>query len=365
MGSPVGGGLVMHVHSIRLAERPDNWPTGDRRGDQSRWSIDFGRVFSGGAPRRRHERSRPTASSPPRRRRRGAAAARGATGSSTRPVRAAAIGTGAADQLDHGLDGPLLVVDGSAAARCCLALWWRRRWPLSSRWSRCRSRPSPRRRIRLLIVALFTVAAHRRWQPALSRRAPARGAADLPRRPDRRLGPRTGCTTSSASSPTPPSSLGHVRARAAGRRCASVRARRGRAGTADRAGPPRRAHPDRAGDARRARPPDLAAEPARRRAGVPARTRRRRRSPAPPAVIRDSAHQALEDLREVIGVLRDGPDGDAPRAAAADPGRPARAGRRVARAGHAGRARRPASPTWPPCPDAIGPQRATGSSRRG
>lgn len=29
-------------------------------------------------------------------------------------------------------------------------------------------------------------------------------------------------------------------------------------------------------------------------------------------VIRDSAHQALQDLREVIGVLRGGPDGDAP-----------------------------------------------------
>ena len=30
------------------------------------------------------------------------------------------------------------------------------------------------------------------------------------------------------------------------------------------------------------------------------------------AVIRASAHQALEDLRAVIGVLRDGPDGEAP-----------------------------------------------------
>jgi signal transduction histidine kinase len=30
------------------------------------------------------------------------------------------------------------------------------------------------------------------------------------------------------------------------------------------------------------------------------------------AVIRASAHQALDDLRAVIGVLRDGPDGDAP-----------------------------------------------------
>ena len=73
------------------------------------------------------------------------------------------------------------------------------------------------------------------------------------------------------------------------------------------------ARPDRPGDARRARPPALAAE---LHAGA-----LEFRPDAPPeevaraaGVIRESAHEALEDLREVIGVLRDGdPAGDADR----------------------------------------------------
>ena len=43
-------------------------------------------------------------------------------------------------------------------------------------------------------------------------------------------------------------------------------------------------------------------------------TRRRRRSPARPAVIRSSAHQALEDLRAVLGVLREEPTATSPSA---------------------------------------------------
>ena len=30
----------------------------------------------------------------------------------------------------HGLNGPLLVIDAIGGALLCLALWWRRRWPL-------------------------------------------------------------------------------------------------------------------------------------------------------------------------------------------------------------------------------------------
>src|SRR5215469_3052662 len=30
----------------------------------------------------------------------------------------------------NGLHGPLLVIDGAGGAMACLALWWRRRWPL-------------------------------------------------------------------------------------------------------------------------------------------------------------------------------------------------------------------------------------------
>jgi Histidine kinase len=52
-------------------------------------------------------------------------------------------------------------------------------------------------------------------------------------------------------------------------------------------------------------------------------------------VVRASAHQALQDMREVIGVLREDPrDGD-PRAPAADAREPPGAARRVPRGGHA------------------------------
>ena len=65
-----------------------------------------------------------------------------------------------------------------------------------------------------------------------------------------------------------------------------------------------RAAPHRPGDARRAGPPAVAAQRARRGAGVPAGRARREIAQAA-AVIRTSASAALGDLREVITVLRD------------------------------------------------------------
>src|SRR5690348_1082391 len=32
--------------------------------------------------------------------------------------------------VQQGLQGPLLVIDVTGAAMACVALWWRRRWPL-------------------------------------------------------------------------------------------------------------------------------------------------------------------------------------------------------------------------------------------
>src|SRR5262249_57354545 len=40
-----------------------------------------------------------------------------------------AITTGV-NSAQHGLHGPLLVIDAIGGAVACLALWWRRRWPL-------------------------------------------------------------------------------------------------------------------------------------------------------------------------------------------------------------------------------------------
>src|SRR5689334_25355556 len=66
----------------------------------------------------------------------------------------------------HGLQGTMLVIDAAGAALACLALWWRRRWPLGVGLAV----------VAVLVVspaagvaagvALYTVAAYRRWQLA-------------------------------------------------------------------------------------------------------------------------------------------------------------------------------------------------------
>ena len=161
-------------------------------------------------------------------------------------------------------------------ALACLALWWRRRWPVGvalfilalNAYSSSSSIAGA--------IALFTVAVHRRAAVAIGlgllvdrRHAdppvdPARGSghALLGRRGDRRARHRRRHR------------VGHVRARAAPARALAARprrARRGRAAAARGAGAPAGAGADRARDARRARAPDLAAEPARGRARVPPR----------------------------------------------------------------------------------------------
>ena len=72
------------------------------------------------------------------------------------------------------------------------------------------------------------------------------------------------------------------------------------------------------------------------------------------AVIQDKAHEALTDLRGVLGVLRDAETGEPARRPAADVRRPAAAGRRGARGRAARRVRRPARRADAPVPDAVG-----------
>lgn len=76
-------------------------------------------------------------------------------------------GMALADQVGRGLDGPLLVLDVIGGAALGLALWWRRRWPLGLGLT---SVPivafSSSAGVAGLIV-LFTVAAYRRWQLAI------------------------------------------------------------------------------------------------------------------------------------------------------------------------------------------------------
>ena len=66
----------------------------------------------------------------------------------------------------HGLHGPLLVIDAIGAAMACVALWWRRRWPLGVGLAVVAIQiVSPAAGV-AVAVALYSVAAYRRWQLA-------------------------------------------------------------------------------------------------------------------------------------------------------------------------------------------------------
>ena len=74
---------------------------------------------------------------------------------------------GLSDAIDHGLGGPLLVFDVIGGVFLWIALWWRRRWPFGLGLA-----ATPILAISSLsgvagLIILFTVAAYRRWQQAL------------------------------------------------------------------------------------------------------------------------------------------------------------------------------------------------------
>jgi signal transduction histidine kinase len=80
---------------------------------------------------------------------------------------AAAIGVFAvADQIDSGLDGPLLVFDAIGGAALCLALWWRRRWPVALGLASVPIVAFSASGGLAGVIALFTVAAYRHWRLA-------------------------------------------------------------------------------------------------------------------------------------------------------------------------------------------------------
>src|SRR6266566_1795142 len=74
--------------------------------------------------------------------------------------------TSAMSSARHGLHGPLLVIDAIGAAMACLALWWRRRWPLGVGLAMVAVLlVSPAAGL-AGVVTLYSVAAYRRWQLA-------------------------------------------------------------------------------------------------------------------------------------------------------------------------------------------------------
>jgi signal transduction histidine kinase len=222
-------------------------------------------------------------------------------------------GLAVADQVGRGLDGPLLVFDVIGGAALCLALWWRRRWPFGLGLA---SVPivafSSSAGIAGLIV-LFTVAAYRRWQLAFLVAGLQLAVFPVYRavQPD--------------DDSLPPLAFFVIQTLAYAAIVAWGMFIRGR----------RQSRRERVRHAEAEQ--ELRVEQAR----YAERTRIARemhdvlahrisllslhagalefRPDAPPeevaraaAVIRASAHQALEDLRAVIGVLRDGPDGGVP-----------------------------------------------------
>jgi signal transduction histidine kinase len=211
----------------------------------------------------------------------------------------------------HGLPGPLLAIDATGGALLCGALWWRRRWPLGLGLASLPVLAVSTAAGAAGVVLLYTVAAYRRWQLAVFV-----GAAQVALLPlERAIDPQSGSRTEYYL--TGIFGLAVVLAwglfRRSRRQAQCERARRTEAEEqlrveqiryAERTRIAREMHDVLAhrisllslhAGALEFRP-DAPPEELARAAGV----------------IRASAHQALEDLRAVIGVLRDRSDGQGP-----------------------------------------------------
>ncbi len=209
----------------------------------------------------------------------------------------------------------VLWLDGIAGSLCCVALWWRRRWPveiavataLVSTFSVLGGIPA--------LIALFTVAVHRRVRPvaALAVLNIAAGATFMRLRPEPETPPFVIAVLILLMVTGTVAWGMFVRARRQLVMSLRERAERAEAEQQLRVSQARQLERTRIARemhdvlAHRISLVSMHAGALEFRAeavgGEVARSA---------AVIRSSAHQALEDLREVIGVLRDGDDDDAP-----------------------------------------------------
>jgi signal transduction histidine kinase len=223
-------------------------------------------------------------------------------------VLAIASGVTSARQGSH---GPLFVIDGIGGAVCCLALWWRRRWPLGLGLA---SVPvlvvSPSAGAAGVII-LYTVAAYRRWQLAF-----LVAAALVVLAPLRRAIHPQGISAAAyylACILVPAVVVAWGMFRRSRRQAQRERERRVEAQEQLRVEQIRYAERTRIARemhdvlAHRISLLSLHAGALEFRPEAPPEQVARAA-----AVIRASAHQALEDLRTVIGVLRDGTDGHGP-----------------------------------------------------
>jgi signal transduction histidine kinase len=219
--------------------------------------------------------------------------------------------TSAMTSARHGLHGPLLVVDAVGAALACLALWWRRRWPLAVGLAVVAvAMVSPAAGL-AGAVTLYSVAAYRRWQLAwlvAGVQVALLPVAHAIRPQDASLAVYYLIGTFGSAVVVAWGMFRRSRRQAQRERARRVEAqeqlRTEQVRYAERTRIAREMH-----DVLAHRISLLSLH-----AGV-----LEFRPDAPPeevaraaAVIRACAHQALEDLRTVIGVLRDGADGPGP-----------------------------------------------------
>jgi signal transduction histidine kinase len=227
---------------------------------------------------------------------------------------ATAVGASAlADQVGRGLDAPLLVFDVIGGAALCLALWWRRRWPFALGLASVSMQAFSSSAGVAALIILFTVAAYRRWQLAALIAGLQLAVLPVYRsvQPDDNSLPPWAYFALVTLAMTAVVAWGmFVRGR---RQSRQERVRHAEA--------EQHLLVDQARQAERTRIAREMHDVLAHRISLLSlhAGALEFRPDAPPeeiaraaAVIRASAHQALEDLRAVIGILRDGADGEAP-----------------------------------------------------
>jgi signal transduction histidine kinase len=219
--------------------------------------------------------------------------------------------TSGLNSAQHGLHAPLLAIDAIGGVVLCLALWWRRRWPLGLGLASLPVLAVSSSAGPAGVIILYTVAAYRRWQLAV-----LVATAQIALLPLERAiqPPVTSLTTYYLTGTLGPAVVvAWGMFRRSRRQAQRERARRAEAEEqlrieqiryAERTRIAREMHDVLAHrisllslhagalEFRPDAPPEEVAHAA--------------------AVIRASAHQALDDLRAVIGVLRDRTDGQGP-----------------------------------------------------
>jgi signal transduction histidine kinase len=221
-----------------------------------------------------------------------------------------AVASGASSAR-QGLHGPLLVIDAIGGAALCFSLWWRRRWPLGLGLASLPVLVVSSSAGAAGVIILYTVAAYRRWQQAFL--VAAAQIALLPL--GRAFHPQgTSLTAYYLTSTLAPAvvvawgmfrrSRRHEQRERVRRAEAEEQLRTEQIRYAERTRIAREMHDVLA---HRMSLLSLHAGALEFRPDAPADEIARAA-----AVIRASAHQALDDLRAVIGVLRDASDGRGP-----------------------------------------------------